>query len=80
MAFSDSTVMAAVPGILSLVSMIFAPKVELRIDSAQTRYTGVLCGCGITPTVQHNNLPVHPDNDMEIVFDTEIKDEDIDLV
>ncbi|ODN04338.1 putative ATP-dependent RNA helicase TDRD9 [Orchesella cincta] len=74
----DSTVMAPVPGILSLVSMIFAPKVELRVDPQLSRYTGVLCGCGVTPT--NRDLPVHPDNDMEIVFDTEIDDDDIDLI
>ncbi|CAL8111255.1 unnamed protein product [Orchesella dallaii] len=79
----ESTVMAPVPGILSLVSMMFAPKIQLRVDHKSTRYTGVLCGCGLTPSNDSNlnrNLPVHPDNDMEIVFDTEIDDSDIDLI
>lgn len=69
--------MPAIPGILSLVAMIFAPRVELRVDKNQTKYTGVLCGCGTVPDRRNPKEAVHPDNDMEIAFDTEIDDDDI---
>lgn len=71
--------MPAIPGILSLVSLIFSPKAELRVDRNQTKYTGIICGCG-TVICRGECRVVHADNDMEIVFDTEIDDDDIDLV
>jgi len=74
----DTTMMPSVPGLLPLLSMLFAPKVELRVDVRQTRYTGVLCGLGTAPG--EPDLPIYPDHDVEIVFDTNFDDEDIDNV
>lgn len=69
--------MPAIPGILSLIGMIFAPRVEFRVDSSLTKYTGILCGCGTVPDKPNSKEAVHPDNDMEIALDTEIDDADI---
>jgi len=74
----DTTMMPSVPGLLPLLAMLFAPKIELRVDLRQTKYTGVLCGLGTAPN--EPDLPIYPDHDVEIVFDTNIDDEDIDLV
>jgi ATP-dependent RNA helicase TDRD9 len=70
--------MPSVPGLLALLSMLFAPRIELRVDIRQTKYTGVLCGLGTAP--DEPDLPIYPDHDVEIVFDTNIDDEDIDMV
>ncbi|XP_035715225.1 ATP-dependent RNA helicase TDRD9 isoform X2 [Folsomia candida] len=74
----DTTIMPSVPGLLSLMAMLFAPKIELRIDVRQTKYTGVLCGLGSAP--HEPDLPIYPDHDVEIIFDTVIDDDDIDSI
>lgn len=74
----DTTIMPSVPGLLSIMAMLFSPKMELRIDIRQTKYTGVLCGLGSAP--DEPDLPIYPDHDVEIVFDTCFDDEDIDSV
>lgn len=69
--------MPAVPGLLALVSMAFCPKMELRINNRRSRYTGALCGLGMDPLYEAS---IYQDHDVEIVFDTEMTDEDIDEV
>lgn len=66
--------MPAIPGLIALMAMTFAPKMELRVDNRQSRYTGVICGLGVDPT---RKTPVYPEHDMEILFDTEITNNDI---
>ena len=39
--------MPALDGLLSLMSLVFCPKSELRSD--KKRYTGALCGLGTDP-------------------------------
>lgn len=74
--FRDTTIMPATPGMMALMSLMFTPKAELRSNISKTRYTGALCGLGTDP----NGHPIYLDHDMEIVFDTEIDDKDIELV
>jgi len=66
--------MPAIPGAIALMSMVFAPKIELRVDRYQTRYTGVLCGLGMDPDFK---AAIYQDHDVEIVFDTAFDDSDI---
>jgi ATP-dependent RNA helicase TDRD9 len=74
----DTTIMPSVPGLLSLMAMLFSPKMEPRVNIRQTKYTGVLCGLGTAPN--EPDLPIYPDHDVEIVFDTCFDDDDIDSV
>ena len=69
--------MPAVPGVLALMSLVFAPRAELRCDPRMQRYTGVLCGLGVDPELKE---PIYMDHDLEVVFDTHIDDKDIELV
>jgi len=70
----DTTIMPALPGLMSIMAMTFAPKIELRIDNYNTYYTGVLCGLG---TDLNSDAAIYQDHDLEIIFDTEIVDSDI---
>lgn len=74
----DTTIMPPLPGMLPLMAMLFSPKMELRVDIRQTTYTGVLCGLG--PTPGQDDIPIYMDHDLELIFDTEIRDDDIDTV
>jgi len=66
--------MPAIPGLVSLLTMVFCPKLEFRLDELQTRYTGCVSGLGVDPI---DGAPVYPDHDMEIIFDTAIDNEDV---
>jgi len=69
----DTTLMPAVPGLLSLLILIFAPRIEFRTDERRTKYTGCVAGLGM----DSRKVPVYADHDMELVFDVEIDDEDV---
>ena len=58
----------------AMLTMIFAPFVEMRIDSTLRRYTGCLAGLGYDPVT---NLPYNEDHDMEIDFDGVITNADL---
>ena len=97
-------------GLGGLLTMIFAPRVEMRSDPSLKRYTGCLTGLGYRKkgwgkTIPQLNslhcndgsseikgwsnnsnepeaeyIPYHPEHDMEIQFDVNIDNEDIDLI
>jgi len=73
----DTTIMPAIPGMVGLITMLFCPKMELRVDENITSYTGVLSGLGLDPST---SMPVYPDHDVEVVFDTEFDNEDIRMI
>lgn len=59
------------------MTIIFAPKAEFRVSADGRRYTGVLAGLGHDPG---NGDPVYGDHDVEMAFDVEINNEDIESV
>jgi hypothetical protein len=67
MILRDTTVMPSVPGMLPIVCMLFAPKIELRTKPGQDHYTGMICGLGYN---RKKKSPFYPEHDMELVFDT----------
>ncbi|XP_067013969.2 probable ATP-dependent RNA helicase spindle-E [Anabrus simplex] len=69
-----TTLMPNIHGLPALISLIFAPTIELRVNDTRSHYTGALCGLGVDPETGHALLP---DHDMEITFDTEITLDDI---
>lgn len=69
--------MPPIPGLTGLLAMLFCPRVEFRVNENSTAYAGCLTGLGVNPTTGES---AYPDHDMEIVFDTVIDNEDIDLV
>ncbi|XP_066468396.1 ATP-dependent RNA helicase TDRD9 [Tiliqua scincoides] len=74
MLLKETSLMPPIPGLPALLSMLFAPVIDLRINESRKRYIGALCGLG-----WHHDLgnPVFPDHDMELAFDVHIDVEDI---
>ncbi|KAL4832989.1 hypothetical protein H8958_002063, partial [Nasalis larvatus] len=74
MLLRETSLMPHIPGLPALLSMLFAPVMELRIDQNGKYYTGVLCGLGWNPTTGASILPEH---DMELAFDVQFSVEDV---
>uniref|UniRef100_A0A8D0GJ38 ATP-dependent RNA helicase TDRD9 n=1 Tax=Sphenodon punctatus TaxID=8508 RepID=A0A8D0GJ38_SPHPU len=74
MLLRETSLMPRIPGLPALLSMLFAPVIELRVDKHGRSYTGVLCGLG-----WHRSLgtPVLPEHDMELAFDVQFDVNDI---
>lgn len=72
-----TTLMPNIPGLSALMCLLFAPSVELRQSRDRRRYTGALCGLGYDE--QHKEA-LFPENDMEIIFDSVITLDDMQLV
>ncbi|XP_008937811.1 PREDICTED: putative ATP-dependent RNA helicase TDRD9 [Merops nubicus] len=70
----ETSLLPPIPGLLALLSMLFAPAIELRVDKSGKRFTGVLCGLGWSQTFA---APLLPENDMELTFDVHFGLEDI---
>ncbi|KFM08671.1 Putative ATP-dependent RNA helicase TDRD9, partial [Aptenodytes forsteri] len=70
----ETSLMPPIPGLLALLSMLFAPAIELRVDKSGKYFTGVLCGLGWS---QPCGAPLLPENDMELTFDVHFGVEDI---
>ncbi|XP_050191582.1 ATP-dependent RNA helicase TDRD9 [Myiozetetes cayanensis] len=70
----ETSLMPPVPGLLALLSMLFAPAIELRVDKTGKYFTGVLCGLGCSQT---SGAPLLPENDMALAFDVQFGVEDI---
>ncbi|XP_069713135.1 ATP-dependent RNA helicase TDRD9 [Phaenicophaeus curvirostris] len=70
----ETTLMPPIPGLLALISMLFAPTIELRVDGSRKSFTGALCGLGWSQTCQ---APLLPENEMELTFDVRFGVEDI---
>ncbi|XP_011864372.1 PREDICTED: probable ATP-dependent RNA helicase spindle-E [Vollenhovia emeryi] len=71
----NTTLLPNIPGLATLLPLIFAPRVELRCNSRRTYYTGALCGLG--PIDNYTSRAIFFDHDMEIPFDVEIAMDDI---
>uniref|UniRef100_A0A8C6VEM3 RNA helicase n=1 Tax=Naja naja TaxID=35670 RepID=A0A8C6VEM3_NAJNA len=74
MMLKETSLMPAIPGLPALLSMLFAPVIDLRVDESRKRYTGVLCGLGWNQSL---GSPVLQDHDMELAFDVMIDADDI---
>ncbi|KAK2541263.1 Tdrd9 [Columba guinea] len=70
----ETSLMPPIPGLVALLSMLFAPAIELRVDKCRKDFTGVLCGLGWSQTC---GAPLFPENDMELTFDAHIGVKDI---
>uniref|UniRef100_A0A673V8U2 ATP-dependent RNA helicase TDRD9 n=1 Tax=Suricata suricatta TaxID=37032 RepID=A0A673V8U2_SURSU len=74
MLLGETTLMPHIPGLPALLSALFAPTMELRVDQDGKSYTGALCGLGWNPTT---GAPVLPEHDIELAFDVQLSGEDI---
>ncbi|XP_068110452.1 ATP-dependent RNA helicase TDRD9 [Hyperolius riggenbachi] len=69
----ETSLLPSIPGLPALISMLFAPMIELRVDSEIREYTGVLCGLGW----QYRDLAVWPEHDIELAFDVRFTPDDL---
>uniref|UniRef100_A0A8C6IAW1 ATP-dependent RNA helicase TDRD9 n=1 Tax=Mus spicilegus TaxID=10103 RepID=A0A8C6IAW1_MUSSI len=74
MLLRETSLMPHIPGLPALLSMLFAPVMELRVDREGKCYTGVLCGLGWNSATE---APILPEHDMELAFDVRLNVEDI---
>uniref|UniRef100_A0A8C2V3F3 ATP-dependent RNA helicase TDRD9 n=1 Tax=Chinchilla lanigera TaxID=34839 RepID=A0A8C2V3F3_CHILA len=74
MLLRETSLMPPIPGLPALLSMLFAPVIELRLDQEGKGYTGVLCGLGWNPAMA---APILPEHDMELAFDVRFGVEDV---
>uniref|UniRef100_A0A3P8UNC6 ATP-dependent RNA helicase TDRD9 n=1 Tax=Cynoglossus semilaevis TaxID=244447 RepID=A0A3P8UNC6_CYNSE len=70
----DTSLMPDIPGLPALLTMLFTPVMELRMNEEGTCYTGALCGLGWDA---HSQEAMLPDHDMELTFDVMLDVEDI---
>ncbi|XP_063803508.1 ATP-dependent RNA helicase TDRD9 isoform X2 [Pseudophryne corroboree] len=69
----ETSLLPSIPGLPALVSMLFAPVIELRVDDKRKEYTGVICGLGWL----YKDLAVWPEHDLELAFDARIDVDDL---
>uniref|UniRef100_A0A8C3SJ18 ATP-dependent RNA helicase TDRD9 n=1 Tax=Chelydra serpentina TaxID=8475 RepID=A0A8C3SJ18_CHESE len=74
MLLRETSLMPPIPGLPALLSMLFAPVIELRVDESGRNFTGVLCGLGWN---QSFGTPLLPEHDMELAFDVQFGVDDI---
>lgn len=72
----NTTIMPQIPGLPALVTLLFAPYTEYRTDPQRKEYIGALCGLGY----DEDNLPILPDHDIELTFETEFTTQDIAMI
>ncbi|KAM3871276.1 ATP-dependent RNA helicase TDRD9-like [Diretmus argenteus] len=71
---NDTTLLPDIPGLSTLITMLFTTVMELRTNGERTCYTGALCGLGWNSRTEEAILPEH---DMELTFDVKFDVEDI---
>ncbi|KAG7511385.1 ATP-dependent RNA helicase TDRD9 [Solea senegalensis] len=70
----DTSLMPDIPGLPALLTMLFTPIMELRMNEERTCYTGALCGLGWDSQTCEAILPEH---DIELTFDVKLDVEDV---
>ncbi|KAJ9575274.1 hypothetical protein L9F63_025774, partial [Diploptera punctata] len=69
-----TTLMPNIHGLASLIPLIFAPRIELRVNDKRTKLVGALCGLD---GMNIQKIQYFQNMDMEVSFDTEITIEDL---
>ncbi|XP_075471069.1 ATP-dependent RNA helicase TDRD9 isoform X2 [Ascaphus truei] len=70
----ETSLLPSIPGLPALISMLFAPLIELRVDRSRRDYTGVLCGLGCH---HESGTPIWAEHDMELAFDVQFTVDDL---
>ncbi|CAD5114488.1 DgyrCDS3613 [Dimorphilus gyrociliatus] len=72
----STTILPNISGLTSLVPLLFCPFAEYRINK-RGQIVGAICGLGYE--IDTNNS-IHPDNDIEVEFDVELTELDLELI
>jgi ATP-dependent RNA helicase TDRD9 len=73
----QTTLMPNLAALPMLCCLLFSPMVELRCNPKFTRYSGAVCGLGYD---RKTKTSFYPANDLEVVFDHEISDSELELI
>lgn len=69
----NTTLLPNIPGLETLIILIFTPYIELRRDPLGTYYMGAFCGLGCNS----KGRSLFPEHDLRVLFDYEITIEDL---
>lgn len=72
----STTVMPNIPGLASLIPLLFCPLAEYRINK-KGQVMGAICGLGYETD---SSSSIHPDNDIEVEFDVEFTMLDLEFI
>lgn len=70
---NETTLLPDIPGFGPLMAMIFASKIDLKLDDTKSRYVSVLTGLGLSELGQ----PMFPEHDAMFHLDFVLDNEDI---
>lgn len=73
---SKTTLMGHLPGMASLLVLLFSPVAELRCNAKKTRYSTILSGLGC----DENRKPHYSEHDQLIFVDVELDSDDFKLI
>lgn len=70
---NETTLLPDIPGFGPLMAMIFARKIDLKLDNKKSRYVSVLTGLGLSEIGQ----PLFPEHDALFHLDFVLDNDDI---
>ncbi|XP_074032862.1 tudor domain containing 9 protein spindle E isoform X2 [Leptinotarsa decemlineata] len=73
----QTTLMPNVPGLPTLLALLFCPTMKVKVTNDCTRVASVLCGLGCN---QFTNKSFYPSHDLTLVCDTDLKEEEINKI
>ncbi|KAH3857352.1 hypothetical protein DPMN_099959, partial [Dreissena polymorpha] len=70
----DTTIMPLMPGLPEMVTLLFTPVAEFRLNAQKTQLIGAICGLGCD---EETGMPLLPDHDIEMAFSVVVDNKDI---
>ncbi|KAM4690496.1 ATP-dependent RNA helicase TDRD9 [Rhinophrynus dorsalis] len=70
----ETSLLPSIPGLPALITMLFSPVLELRVDGTGRNYTGAICGLGWH---HESGTPICPEHDIELAFDVHFSVDDL---
>eukprot|EP00118_Oscarella_pearsei_P014596 m.125981 g.125981 ORF g.125981 m.125981 type:complete len:723 (+) comp37886_c0_seq5:2-2170(+) len=70
----NTTILPKIPGLPALLTILFAPVVEMRCDENRRIYVGVIAGLGFN---RDTGKPLLPEHDIDLLFDFTFTQQDL---
>lgn len=72
-----TTIMPNIHGFSMLMSLVFAPTIDIKPTADGTQFAAVLCGLG---SQKDTHRSLYPQHDICVRLDTELTEEDLNMV